>query len=219
MIDHQPDAPQQREAVHTFVHRWDYDLCAICGIAHGPDTLPREPDEAVVERITDAILDAMETDNRTKGLFVVESFPRERYRDGLRLYARAALAAMSSDTGHHQREAEGLQKREFWAACLVAELATIPCGDDGPSIQAWSDKQREIAGKALTAAEQRAWDAAVEASAQVALQYRDEVAAGLHPDISDPFHSVGQAYAANFIAKRIRALAANQPAPSTGSEG
>jgi hypothetical protein len=58
----------------------------------------------------------------------------------------------------------------------------------------------------------------IEAGEQIALAYRDEVDAGHHPDVSDPAHSLGQGYAANVIAKRVRALAPPQERHLTGRE-
>lgn len=54
----------------------------------------------------------------------------------------------------------------------------------------------------------QAVEAALESCVQLALEYRDEAGNGKHPDASDPAHSLGQGYAANVIALRIRALAA-----------
>jgi hypothetical protein len=59
--------------------------------------------------------------------------------------------------------------------------------------------------------EQRVY-AETERCAQVALEYRDEADAGRHPSFGDPDHSMGKGYAANLIAKRIRAPA-ERPAP------
>ncbi len=62
--------------------------------------------------------------------------------------------------------------------------------------------QNCVAVRLLTAAH----NAAIEKAAQTALAYRDEADARLHPDMADPDHSLGQGFAANKIAKRIRAL-------------
>ena len=67
--------------------------------------------------------------------------------------------------------------------------------------------------KAMADAERAAQAAAFEKAELVALRYRDEADAGKHPDIGDPEHSLGQAFAANVIAKRIRARTASSAAP------
>lgn len=52
---------------------------------------------------------------------------------------------------------------------------------------------------------------ALEEAAQAALTYRDEADAGKYPGVGDPDRALGQGYAANRIAKRIRALASQEP--------
>ena len=48
-------------------------------------------------------------------------------------------------------------------------------------------------------------------AAEIALIYRDEADHGAHPDVRDPDHSLGQGFAANFIAKRILTLRDSLP--------
>ena len=69
----------------------------------------------------------------------------------------------------------------------------------------------DIIAHALDAFASNARAAERERCAQIALQYRDEADAGKYP--TDPLHPSPQGYAANRIAKRIRAEPPQGPKP------
>ena len=89
-----------------------------------------------------------------------------------------------------------------WAKKHARELI----GDAGDRYTI-TDQDIEDVALALDAARKEA----LEEAAQIALEYYDEAGASEHPDIGDPDHSLGQGFAANIIAKRIRALIDKEP--------
>jgi hypothetical protein len=68
-----------------------------------------------------------------------------------------------------------------------------PSGRDGSGTVRLTFKQIRAAAKIIS-----------EEAAQIALEYRDEVEAGKHPGFGDPERAMGMAFAANYLAKRIR---------------